>query len=435
MGLLSQFPGKDHVRQAGDAGTCRPGVDYALRFDPDMDLFLVQYHDSTGRHLCDDGRPAVARFALRENEFALKYANRKQLSQLLGQILTFLPGDRLIDAYYVDSNGQPAGRLVPKSNCESIDDGAYRRERSERLSSFIGAQDTLYVIYTRLTGPSIPFLDYAGRAWVFTREAYARKVQQDNPDCLLEVRACDQAQFHAFVRGWYALGVTHFVLNIGTNDHRDALARDLCFPVPEGERADWAATELNRWTLNFVQNRYLDEKADNAGSLVLSWAMLCSLIPDELYLVPVEAAFESDAVHLSRGALALFQARADAMIREGLASPEDVCDAVLARYPGSASYHIASASETPAGHGLHLRVVMEPGGEQYFCAFTSFDALCAIFGEDAHVALFSWDDIVSMLDTRLSNSDKPAEGIVINPGWINLLLHRDDLEKLREGAK
>ncbi|MGN0167070.1 MAG: SseB family protein [Acetatifactor sp.] len=74
---------------------------------------------------------------------------------------------------------------------------------------------------------------------------------------------------------------------------------------------------------------------------------------------------------------------------------------------------------------LHLRKIDSPDGHSYIPLFISYKSMINIFGRNIHVGIVSFEDAIS-----LCSNETDVEGIVVGPGHINKIIHREALGKM-----
>lgn len=443
----SAKPAAPQAAAKADAAPAHTGVykdvQYAMRYDPASDVYIIEFHDATGIFLQGGlefmlGNVIIAGFALTKDEFELCNGladgqSSPALDDVIGRLLANVPNDRIYYTFQWDPLTDQRKPMRLGSRCPSMDGGAYQKYRKERAIAHLRALEKVWVIIDRTTGESIPMVDQQGFAWVMEREDFAKKILLDNPTADLTCKAFDRDQFAGFVRWLYALGIIRFRLNPGVSGVYGEIDRDEYLPDPLAKKWDYYGSSLNQMIIRYRQASVRKNPAVVMNSLTY-WNAICHSLPNTVLLAPVRFdgdpdAVEDDTLHLSEGALRLLAGGSPDKPQEAPIGISDDGRAVGAAridlFYGGEGYRFAPGS----GQLMHLRTVVNQSTVM-LCAFTDFAGFNALFRGKARVGAFSYDELLRRLDDRVSGTDNPIAGIVVNPGTSNLVLDRASIEKL-----
>ena len=100
----------------------------------------------------------------------------------------------------------------------------------------------------------------------------------------------------------------------------------------------------------------------------------------------------------------------------------------MVSFYGDENYRFPEPGEIESGKTMCSRNVMN-NGKTYLCAFTDLVYLKSVFGDNAMVAAFTFEDIVSHIDDGDSNGTD-ITGLVINPDNVLFTLNKDEIQRI-----
>ncbi len=433
------------------SGQFEEGVNYLVQSIPEKDLYLVEIHDITRKYLSDSmwavGIAGYAAFALTEDEYKIMAVNRDTaaMNELVGKLLQHIPKDRLIGSgYFRIGSNEPAGELHLNSKCETMDDGAYQKYKKRAAIQYVKSLDNVYATFMKVTGEKIPSVDMQGYAWVFSKMEYAENTMKANPGVDMYCKKMDREEFELFIKSWYRLGITRFKLNPGINDHYAELERDDYLPIEGFEKWDYAGSFLNQAIIRYKQCRAVKSNQSAGVSATLMWQFICNELYNTPLIVPVSYDGEPDDVadwiiHTTRGGTELMTHIA---LKKKVRESEDSGARFVAEDDsgkpmyllnkeflfGSERYRFAKEAAVSEGRTMHLRTITA-NGNTYLCGFTDFDSMRALLGSNFRVAVMSYEEIIAFISSR-TNTTGIIHGIIINPGTNELILSRENVEKI-----
>ena len=299
---------------------------------------------------------------------------------------------------------------------------------------YLRGQEEIYVLYSRSLGTKYPAIDKNGFATVCTKREYAQKIVDKNSDVPLEIQTFRPAEFDAYVKDWYRLGVVKFRLNPGTDDHCQEMRRDDYLPDDKAKMWDYAGSSLNCYTIRYHQNKAMTDGGGQAAAMTL-WSMICHVLPKSLLLAPfvydeedVGTPVEDSRVHVTAASAAAVRK----LCMEKRAKSGDTDDngsgASFLLY-GADGYAFPNGDDANDGKTMHLRTVVNQG-HNFVPAFTDFKSLEQMFGKNVRIGLFTYEELRERVADTVAGSGAAVEGIVLNPGDTNLVLPRSELDNI-----
>jgi hypothetical protein len=158
------------------------------------------------------------------------------MRSFVDKLLADRPKDRILSAVCLHDLDRTRRPLSLELSCETMDDYAYPKFRTQRSLDYVRSLDHVYVLFMRAAGDAVPLLNGSGNAVVFSKKSDAEKTAAGDT-CGLFFREFDRAGFEAFVRQWYRFGIIRFVLDPKTGSARTAvLQRDELYPLSGTKR-------------------------------------------------------------------------------------------------------------------------------------------------------------------------------------------------------
>lgn len=278
---------------------------------------------------------------------------------------------------------------------------------------YIRRHNVVYIIYYNgLTEPT-PMIAPDEFVWIFTKKEYADAIIESNKEIELSIKALTLPELEESIHTWYEFGIEQFRLNTATGDHE-----------VEFTSADYLNKEFpehQNKCLNFLMLRL--RQTEDIESMkkfyAVTWSITCIEMRRSLYLVPISCnddvnePVEDYTVHLTKCAT-------EKMIKLQMEKQLGVL------FYGAENYTFAQPENDKAiqaGISMSLRTAVN-NGRSFLALFTDMKSLHKFFGGKVCVGLFTWEDIVSRLTDLVENFDgsiTPVEGIVINPGGVNVI--------------
>ena len=127
-----------------------------------------------------EGEACCGLFALTPDEFALKDSDTEALDTLILELLSKIPEDRLMEAYYttLDKQKKP---MKPTPGCKTMDNNKFDQYRRRTFAlkigiPFLNSADKVYMIYDKVTSDRLPAITWNGFANIFTQKEYAENI-------------------------------------------------------------------------------------------------------------------------------------------------------------------------------------------------------------------------------------------------------------------
>ena len=446
-------PVKDGAEEALYIGMYHGIMEYQMGFNSKKDVYFIEVHDKAGLFLIDDplsfmpGQILVVIFALTKDEYDLRYngapaMDNPEINALLDELLQKRPKDRLAGTMIIDPADGKSQPLKFQPRCETMDDNAYKAYRMARAMDHLRSLDRVWVILSGVLDGSWPAVDARGYACVFDNESNAADYCRANQNVMsLTAKAFSREQFNGVVRGWYKLGIIRFRLNPSGEGIYGEIDRDTFLPDPKAGKWDYYGSDLNCLILRFLQARTSRQTAGMTAAAKTYWDALCHTLPQTLLLVPVTFEGDPDVVedmtlHLTKGAVDLMTKRSVEKQLE-ISLPADKTYAAetnggqplalgdIGLFYGSDGYAFA---EGKPGRIMYLRTVNSRDNTAMLCAFTGIAALHAVFGKKVRIGVFVWDEIIEHMGDSVNGSTGPLQGIVLNPGSLQLALQPKDID-------
>ena len=438
-------------------GKLREGVDYVLQMQEEDWAYMAEIHDRVGvipgMKAPEKGTMSFISFGITKEEFEWKDEAgpdgvRPRVNQLLDTLLRELPQDRLLASGIIDTaQGNKVTPVPVKPKCPTADGKKLIKWRSALGAKRVRDCETVYVMTSRTTGSRFPMLDPNYAAWVFSAREFADAVVRGNPAFDLRVRSMTQDHFREFAASFAPLGVTSFRWNAGTRDHFCEVMTDDYLETSSAPLG-YEGASLNRLILRWRQNRKADKDPAAAAMADTAWNLIAHVLPGTLFLVPFnykEDVFTDDTtLHVTGPSAGLVNLRAlerslGRRLRPG-EKPEfkKVNGVPVLMYDkdmfyGGRDYTLADPRQAALGRPMLFSTVKN-GENTYMCGFTDLEALSNVFRANRRVAVLTWDELKRHVGRKNSDGSVSA-GLVINPGYCELILDGnmiDDLEKARK---
>lgn len=374
---------------------------------------------------------------------------------------TLLDGLKAMHFYAVISNNCPhipqiCSRIMQHLKGR-IEKSALDSKINELVSGSIETirkSEKIFIVYHNVLSERIPMIDPNGFAWVFTNRQYADDILKNNQSMPLGIRQFSLSEFDHYLHSWYGLGIAKFRLNVGTGDHEAEIMVSEYLGV---DSPKYQSTYLNYLLLRTKQT----ENLENLKQVHLTiWSAACREMTKSLFLVPVS--YDNDSgepvedkfIHTSQYAAermmklqmekqlgtSLENYIVNAEVNEGKANPLvgqtfDNFNSGEVPFYGADQYSFAYAQSGNAiqlGKPMRLQTAVN-NGHTFLPIFTDMKTLHGVFGDKVRIGLFTWDDIVTRINDLSENADgsvSEIEGIVINPGLINVQLSVENVRSI-----
>ena len=438
-------------------GRLREGVDYILQMQEEDWAYMAEIHDRVGvipgMKAPEKGKISFVSFGITKEEFEWKDEakegdERPRVNQLLNTLLRQLPQDRLLASGVIDTT--QGGRITPvplKPGCPTADGRKLVRWRSALGAKRVRDCETVYVVVSRATGSRFPMLDPNYTAWAFSAREFADAVIRGNPAFDLRVRSMTQEKFREYVSTFAPMGVTAFRWNPGTRDHFCEVLTDDYLETSSAPLG-YEGAALNRLILRWKQNRLTEGDPAADAMADTAWNLIAHVLPGTLFLVPFnykEDVFTDDTtLHVTGPSAGLVNLRAlerslGRRLRPG-EKPEfkKVNGVPVLMYDrdmffGGRGYTLADPRQTAVARPMLFSTVKKEENT-YMCGFTDLEAFAKVFSMHKRVAVLTWDELKRHVGRK--NSDgSVSEGLVINPGYTELILDQTQIEDLDKARK
>ncbi len=435
-------------------GRTPDGTEYILQAAEEDWEYFVELHDRAGVlpqiPAPGEGQLAMMSFRLTKEEFEWKDdvqedGSRPRVNEFIVRLLENLPQDRLITAGIIDVKTRKLTPVRIKTSCVTMDDRKVIRWRSRKGTERYSGLEKIWTVYSRATGERFPLLDGNYCAWAFSKPEYAESVVKNNPGFDAKVREFDADAFRTFLASLAPAGIVSFRMNMGTRDHPGEILTD-----------DWLGTHtsppgyegaaLNRLTLRLRQNMRAKENPAAEAAVSTCWNLIAHVLPGTLFLVPFnykDDIFVNDAsLQLTKNSARLMKVKALERSLGRRLKPNEVSDvlkdpsASLNIYDkdmfyGGKDYTLSDPSRIA---GPLLPATVKGGGNTFLGGFTDVKALKAVFPMHKRIAVFTWGEMEFFLRTRNSDGSS-SSGIVINPGYTDLVIGAERIGELDKAAK
>lgn len=448
-------------------GIYRMNVQYQMMYFPNNELYTIEIQDNTCSLIRDNGiapltpisgEVDVAVFELTESEFELRQSgtpmNNPEVNTLIDRLLKDKPKDRLLSAFTFHPNTHSRTDLMFRAQADTMDDGALGKDKQRRLIAYLNKQEELHVIHSAPLEGRYPAIDMQGCAAVFTSEKYAVAYLVKNVIMNFSFKKYKKAEFDELVRSWYGLGITKLRLNPGMNGVTGLISRDEYLPDPNLKQWFACGSNLCQLILCFAQSQKVENDVPGMKATVASfWNLIAHELSETLFLTPMmyiddtEAVVEDHELHLTQAAGKLFGRKTmEAMVGQRL--PEDqfefeVTDSEGNKVPMGADIDLLYGNKDfklaeKAGKGTMQVRTIRNWGKTWLAACTDFAALepvRQIYQNKTRVGAYTYDELVALLDSEVSDDPEGVAGIIINLGTTQMALDRsviESIEKLRK---
>ena len=317
---------------------------------------------------------------------------------------------------------------LPKAKPRTTPSGPQQLSEKEAMD-LLCSLETVYVEYSKSTGTKYPSVDMNASAWVFSSAQYAEISKAKNAAFGLDYQPMSLPQFREFVKQWYTYGVLQIRINPGIGNYIAQVRTQSFMPLEGIQMFDYYGSNLNQYILRFKQMRACDDVQAQAFARTL-WSVICHTLYQSVFLVPIS--FDDvpdDAVdtvlHLTPSAIAWLENLQKENEKEGTIQPHTI-DGHLKNIIGAEGYSFLSERDDAPRRVMHLRTVTN-GTSSLLCGFTDVRDLKHIFGENVHIALWRYEEIIEHLNDQVSDGCT-IEGFIINAGSNELILNREQIE-------
>ena len=349
--------------------------------------------------------------------------------------------------YYRDYLAQELYNRFEKNKASENENKSVASGRKELAEdegiNFVNGLEKVFVMFSTATGKRYPSVDMNGFAWVFSKVEFAEYSRHQNAAYNLDFYEMTLQEFKSFVKEWYAYGVYQFRLNPGINDAYSEIQRDKFVPDANAKMFDYYCSNFNQLILRFKQMRACENNSTLAFSQTL-WSSICHELYKNVFLVPVSFDGEPDDakdnfIHYSDNARKMInQMEANREFADELKAGESLevkGDVIIANEKlilGSDGYKYLSPDDSTA-RVMHLRTLTN-GAISMLCAFTDIRDMHRIFGENLHIAMMTYEDIIAHINDPISDGNT-ISGLIINAGANEFTLSRENIELAEKESK
>ena len=313
------------------------------------------------------------------------------------------------------------------------------------FTNYLNSLGRVYVVFSRSTGDQFPSVDPLGNMWVFSVERYASDIIEKYHFSDYYYRELSTAEFYDMLKKCLADGIRRFRFNMETADHYADMDISAAVPDPFRDPAGYYGAGLNQLIIRYTQNRAVEHQITQSRAYMY-WSIICHELHKNIYFVPVsidgmpEGVFDP-GLHLMPGAAETLL-RMDAE-KKGEKNAWESLKYSQAMIGASASIPLApdriygGEGYTVSGGGngiLHFRVVNNQFGS-FICGFTNIFALRSMFGSACSIGIASFGELTGMINDSVAETGSGLSGVVINPGYAQLMLGRADLEAVEKERK